>query len=62
VRKELETTLYAYLESLETLETPSASEADEKEDDLADLFQSIQLPDSESVDPDDIDKINMDLS
>jgi DivIVA domain-containing protein len=62
VRKDLEATLYAYLESLEILETPSASEADEKEDDLADLFQSIQLPDSESVDPDDIDKINMDLS
>jgi DivIVA domain-containing protein len=61
VRKELETTLYAYLESLETLGTPLASEADEKEDDLADLFQSIQLPDSESVDPDDIDKIDMDL-
>jgi DivIVA domain-containing protein len=57
VRKELETTLYAYLESLE--EPVPGDEA--KEDDLADLFQSIQIPDDENVDSDDIDKINMDL-
>jgi cell division septum initiation protein DivIVA len=59
VRKELETTLYAYLEALEE---PTPSEAEAKEDDLADLFQSIQIPDDENVDPDDIDKINMDLT
>lgn len=59
VRKELETTLYAYLEALEE---PTSSETEEKEDDLADLFQSIQIPDDENSDPDDIDKINMDLT
>jgi DivIVA domain-containing protein len=59
VRKELETTLYSYLEALEE---PTPSETDAKEDDLADLFQSIQIPDDENVDPDDIDKINMDLT
>ena len=59
VRKELETTLYSYLEALEA---PLELESGEKEDDLSDLFQSIQLPDNESVDQDDIDKINMDLT
>ena len=59
VRKDLETTLYTYLEALET---PPDPEPVEKDDDLADLFQSIQLPDNENVDPDDIDKINMDLT
>jgi len=59
VRKELETTLYSYLEALEE---PTPSETDAKEDDLADLFQSIQIPDDENSDPDDIDKINMDLT
>jgi len=64
VRKELETILYSYLEALE--ETPekeaAEKEAAEHEDDLSDLFQSIQLPDGESVDQDDIDKISMDLT
>lgn len=59
VRKELETTLYSYLEALEE---PPTSVVVEKEDDLSDLFQSIQIPDGESVDPDDIEKIDMDLS
>jgi DivIVA domain-containing protein len=59
VRKDLESTLYTYLEALEA---PLDLGADAAEDDLSDLFQSIQLPDSESVEPDDIDKINMDLS
>ncbi|MGB3209842.1 MAG: DivIVA domain-containing protein [Desulforhopalus sp.] len=59
VRKELETILYTYLEALEV--SPE-SDSEHKEDDLADLFQSIQIPDGESVDPDDIDKISMDLS
>jgi cell division initiation protein len=58
VRRELETILYSYLEALE--ETPE-TEANGKDDDLADLFQSIQIPDGEIVDPDDIDKIRMDL-
>lgn len=56
VRKDLETTLYTYLEALEDFPD---SMAGDKEDDLSDLFQSIQIPDGESVDPDDIDKINM---
>jgi chromosome segregation ATPase len=60
VRKELETTLYAYLEALE--EPKPSDDGGEKEDDLADLFQSIQIPDDENIDPDDIDKINMDLT
>ncbi len=59
VRKELETILYSYLEALEA---PLELESGEKEDDLSDLFQSIQLPDSESVDQDDIDSIKMDLT
>jgi DivIVA domain-containing protein len=59
VRKELETTLHTYLEALKE---PTPSDDGEKEDDLADLFQSIQIPDDENVDPDDIDKINMDLT
>jgi DivIVA domain-containing protein len=58
VRKELETTLYSYLEALEE---PPTSVVVEKEDDLSDLFQSIQIPDGESVDPDDIEEIDMDL-
>jgi hypothetical protein len=58
VRKDLETTLYSYLEALE--ESPGAVVSD-KEDDLSDLFQSIQIPDDESVDPGDLDKIDMDL-
>ena len=58
VRKDLETTLYAYLEALEA---PPVSAVGGKEDDLSDLFQSIQIPDGESVDPGDIEKINMDL-
>ncbi len=60
VRKELETTLYTYLEALEA--PMEDSEPGEKEDDLSDLFQSIQIPDGESFDPDDMDKINMDLT
>lgn len=64
VRKDLETTLYAYLEALEALDTSQAAAANTKEDDLADLFQSIQLPDDESVDEsvdkDDIDQLNKD--
>jgi DivIVA domain-containing protein len=59
VRKELETTLYAYLEALDS---PPNPESGEKEDDLSDLFQSIQIPDGESVDPDDIDKSSMELT
>jgi DivIVA domain-containing protein len=59
VRKELETILYAYLEALES---PPDLEPEEKEDDLSDLFQSIQLPDGEGDEPDDIDKIDMDLT
>ncbi len=48
VRKDLENTLYAYLESLDAfLEKKSG----EQEDDLADLFQSIQIPDGETVCP-----------
>ncbi len=62
VRKELETILYAYLEALEEQpETAEREEAD-KEDDLADLFQTIQIPDDEAGETEDIDKINMDLS
>ncbi len=59
VRKDLENTLYAYLESLDAfLEKKSG----EQEDDLADLFQSIQIPDGETAAPEDIEKINMDHS
>lgn len=62
VRKDLETTLYTYLEALEALDVPPVTANDDKEDDLADLFQSIQLPDDESVEQVDIDRINIDRS
>lgn len=62
VRKDLETTLYTYLEALESLDAPPVTAIDNKEDDLADLFQSIQLPDDENVEQVDIDRINMDLT
>ncbi len=67
VKKDLEATLYAYLEALESFpdsdpERGSEASLDEKDDDLSDLFQSIQLPDGEGVEPDDIEKINMDLT
>lgn len=66
VRKELENILYAYLEALEKQpETKEAEEGeDEDVDDLADLFQTIKLPDDEAEDKDeaDLDKINLDLS
>jgi hypothetical protein len=62
VRKDLETTLYSYLEALEALDNPPVAANDDKEDDLADLFQSIQLPDDESDEQVDIDRINMDLT
>jgi DivIVA domain-containing protein len=59
-RKELETTLYSYLEALETLDAPPAAQTEEPHDDPSDLFQSIQLAEGESVDPDEIDNIDMD--
>ena len=58
VRKDLETILYGYLESLKE---PSGPVPGEKEDDLSDLFQSIQIPDGESAGLDDIDKLNSDI-
>ena len=48
VRKDLEKTLYGYLEALE--EKPGGRSA-AKEDDSSDLFQSIQLPDDGKIDP-----------
>ena len=32
------------------------------EDDLSDLFQTIDLPDQDNIEPGDIDKIHIDLS
>lgn len=57
-RDELRSILHSYLEALDDF---SAGDAPEKEDDLVDLFESIQIPDGEIVDPDDIESINMDL-
>ena len=47
VRKDLEKTLYGYLEALEEKPRESAAKAD----DSSDLFQSIQLPDESEIDP-----------
>ncbi len=57
VREELRVTLESYLTALDAF----SNEDSEKDDDLSDLFQSIQIPDGESVDPDDIDNIEMNL-
>jgi DivIVA domain-containing protein len=66
VRKDLETTLYTYLEALESPDAPLVTANDDKEDDLADLFQSIQLPDDDDVGQDDaqddIEQLNRDPS
>lgn len=63
VRKELETILYNYLEALEApIEVQDEEkQEEEKEDDLSDLFQSVQIPEGETIDPDDIEKISMDI-
>jgi chromosome segregation ATPase len=53
VRDELKAMLNAYLQKLD-----SFGEAD---DDFSDLFQSIQIPEVESVEPDDMDNIDMEL-
>jgi DivIVA domain-containing protein len=58
VRDELRAMLHSYLEALDVFST---ADAPAKEDDLSDLFESIRIPDGESVDPDDIESINMDL-
>ncbi len=54
VRKDLEKTLYAYLEALED---NLAGDSAANNDDLNDLFQTIHLPDEAEVDPDDSEKI-----
>ena len=51
VRRDLEKTLYAYLEGLE--DKPEGDSTGD-ENDLSDLYQSIQLPDDAKVDPEDI--------
>ncbi len=58
VRKDLENTLYAYLESLDAFLEKKSGE--QEEDDLGDLFQSIQIPDGETVAPADIEKKDSD--
>jgi len=62
VRKELETILYTYLEALEAQPETVEAEQGEKVDDLADLFQTIQIPEDEGGEKEDIDKINIDLT
>lgn len=57
VRDELKEVLNSYLAALDSF---PENETSEVVDDLSDLFQSIQIPDGESVDPDDIDNINLD--
>ncbi len=59
VHDELRAVLESYLENLNS---SSQRNYVEGEDDLSDLFQSIQIPGDEDVDPDDIDNINMDLT
>lgn len=51
VRKDLEKTLYAYLEGLEE---KTEGESVGNDNDLSDLYQSIQLPDDAQVDSKDI--------
>ncbi len=57
VREELRAILQTYLDELDT----QASELMGKDDDLADLFQTILLPEKEDADMDDIDSIDMKL-
>jgi len=62
VRQELESVLYAYLEALEA--QPEVIEIEEGEDgdvdDLANLFQTIKLPDDEAGEKEDLDTIDTD--
>ena len=59
VREELRVMLNSYLEGLQIFPD---QELTEREDDLADLFESILLPDDDNTDPDDISNISMDLT
>jgi DivIVA domain-containing protein len=59
VREELRAMLNSYLEGLQIFPD---HELTEREDDLADLFESILLPDDDTTDPDDISNISMDLT
>ena len=59
VREDLKTTLLSYLDSLDIFPDSGVGE---EEDENSDLFQSIQLPDEETIDFEDLDKITRDLS
>lgn len=59
VCEDLRAVLNTYLEQLNTFTEATESGDDE---DLSDLFQSITLPEDGTLDPDELDKINMDLS
>lgn len=59
VREELRTTLHSYLEALDVFSDLDGAERDEE---ISDLFQSIQIPEGENIDPDDIEKMDMDVS
>lgn len=58
-REEVRTLLLSYLNALDISPEDTTKENDE---DLSDLFESIQIPDDEMVDPDDLHNIGMDLS
>lgn len=57
VREELKATLHSYLEALDVF--PDA-EADQREDELAELFQKIDIPDSDGIElePEEIGKLS----
>jgi len=59
VREELKMVLGSYLQDLNIF--TKVQEA-EREDDLAELFQSIQLPEDDLLDPVDLENINLKLS
>ena len=58
VREELRRQLHDYLDSLDTF---SESQDPEQDRDLMELFQSIQIPDVEGIETDDLDQVNLKL-
>ncbi|KAB2891790.1 MAG: DivIVA domain-containing protein [Desulfobulbaceae bacterium] len=58
IREELRRQLHDYLDALDTF---SESQDPEQDRDLMDLFQSIQIPDVEGLETDDLDQVNLKL-
>jgi DivIVA domain-containing protein len=58
IREDLRRQLHGYLNSLDTF---SESQDSDQDRDLMELFQSIQIPDVDSLEADDLDQVNLKL-